>query len=90
MIRSTGRRVANMAQGVMGNLRNAAPAKASSAASRGRGMASQVSSRVSKHPYRYGGAAIGGLGAVNYMTRNRRGRGIDKAGPGRPTGMYKY
>lgn len=42
-----------------------------------------------KHPMRAGAMGLGAAGGIGYM-QNRRGRGVDKAGPGRPTGMYRY
>lgn len=46
---------------------------------------------ISKHPYKAGLGGVVGLGAASYMTGgSRRGRGVDRVGRGRPTGMYKY
>lgn len=41
-------------------------------------------------PMRAGAMGVAGLGTAGYVTRGRRGRGVDKAEPGRPTGMYRY
>lgn len=51
----------------------------------------RMAKSVMAHPYRAGAAGVAGLGAAKYVSGgSRRGRGTDKMGRGRPTGMYKY
>lgn len=53
-------------------------------------MGTRVVKTAMKHPYRTGAAGVAGAGMATYVGGGRRGRGVDKMGRGRPTGMYKY
>jgi len=56
----------------------------------GKSTASRVIAYGKNKPMKTGAMVLGGMGTAGYVTRGRRGRGVDKAGPGRPTGMYKF
>lgn len=79
---------AGAARGKM-NAANVAKFKQSSTAR----MSSMANSRVAKAVMNNKGkTALGvgaGYGAFNSIS-NRRGRGVDRMGRGRPTGIYKY
>ena len=50
----------------------------------------RMAKSVMAHPYRAGAAGVAGAGMATYVGGGRRGRGVDKMGRGRPTGIYKY
>ena len=69
----------------------AAKATSKSIAKRAQTGMSSGARAMARHPYKSGLGGAVGLGAASYMTGgSRRGRGVDKMGRGRPTGMYKY
>ena len=61
-----------------------------SLAKTGKGVSSGIMGYARRKPMKAGAIGLGGVSAAGYVTRGRRGRGVDKAGPGRPTGMYRY
>lgn len=50
----------------------------------------RMAKSVMAHPYKAGAAGVAGAGMATYVGGGRRGRGVDKMGRGRPTGIYKY
>jgi hypothetical protein len=59
-------------------------------ASQGKNAAASVVRYGRNKPMKTGAMVVGGMGTAGYVANGRRGRGIDKAGPSRPTGMYRF
>jgi hypothetical protein len=56
----------------------------------GKKTAKSVQRYATRNPKRTAAMGIGGVGGAGYMVSGRRGRGVDRAAPGRPTGMYRF